>query len=118
MIQRYTTTRNPDGLGFSNGISLDSDGEFVAYSEYEKLERAYNALAEEMTAAQGQIAEAQQYLEWVKTDRMYIIGTSDGFNLAKAIALDIARDPAAHQLVEYPDGFDYCKGIVAAIEQM
>ncbi|WP_170759921.1 hypothetical protein [Ruegeria lacuscaerulensis] len=36
-VQRYSSSRNASGLGFSNGIVLDSEGDFVAYSEYAAL---------------------------------------------------------------------------------
>ena len=62
MITRYNVTENHDGMGFSNGMSLDDNGDYVSHSDYEKLKRAYDALAEDMTAAQGQIADAQKLL--------------------------------------------------------
>ena len=66
MITRYNVTENRDGMGFSNGLSLDHNGDYVSYSDYEKLKRAYDALSEDMTAAQGQIADAQAALDRMK----------------------------------------------------
>lgn len=63
MPARWKVTPNHDGMGFSNGLSPDENGDFVSFRDYEKLERAYNVLAEEMTAAQGQIADYQAAIE-------------------------------------------------------
>ena len=66
MITRYNVTENHDGMGFSNGMSLDDNGDYVSHSDYGKLKRAYDALAEDMTAAQGQTADAQTALDRIK----------------------------------------------------
>lgn len=37
-VQRYSSSRNASGLGFSNGIVLDSEGDFVSHSDYAALQ--------------------------------------------------------------------------------
>jgi len=60
---RYVETRNSSGLGFSNGLALHDNGDYVSYDDYKSLLDAYTAISEDLTAAQGQIADAQSVIE-------------------------------------------------------
>jgi WYL domain len=40
MVERFSNSHNPNGLGFSNGVVSDAKGNFVLYSDYEAALRA------------------------------------------------------------------------------
>ena len=50
-VDRYTVTRNHDGLGFSNGIEPDAAGGFVSYEDYLAQREQIKALQKRVKAA-------------------------------------------------------------------
>jgi hypothetical protein len=66
-VDRYTVTRNENGLGFSNGIEPDAAGGFVSYEDYlaqreqiEALQKRVKAALERLDASLFTNAEHQQ----------------------------------------------------------
>jgi len=51
-VDRYTVTRNDDGLGFSNGIEPDAAGGFVRYEDYLAQREQIAALEKQVQAAE------------------------------------------------------------------
>ena len=50
-VDRYTVTRNENGLGFSNGIEPDAAGGFVSYEDYLAQREQIEALQKRVKAA-------------------------------------------------------------------
>ena len=56
-VDRYTVTRNGDGLGFSNGIEPDAAGGFVSYEDYLAQREQIEALQKRVKAARGALGD-------------------------------------------------------------
>lgn len=46
-VKRFANDRNPNGLGYSNGVVEDEHGYYVLHSDYEALARQAEALERE-----------------------------------------------------------------------
>ena len=58
--RRFSNDRNPNGLGYSNGVVEDDHGYYVLHSDYEALARQAEALAERLKQeAQAHAMEAR-----------------------------------------------------------
>jgi len=47
-VKRFANDRNPNGLGYSNGVVEDEHGHYVLHSDYEALARQAEALQQEV----------------------------------------------------------------------
>jgi hypothetical protein len=89
---RYTETRNSSGLGFSNGLSPDENGNFIGWDDYKRLLDAYTAICEDLTAAQGQIADAQSSIDKVEKMKRSFAAIQEAAELRDfAACYEIAR---------------------------
>jgi len=82
-VDRYTVTRNENGLGFSNGIEPDAAGGFVSYEDYLAQREQIEALQKRVKAADAEkLAIAQKFDEF----------HSDPALMARIIMTSIERD--------------------------
>ena len=70
-VTRYLNSRNPNGLGFSNGVVEDGRGNYVLHSDYE-------AMARKAEAMEREIAELREALRPFAAVEPVSISTSDG----------------------------------------
>jgi hypothetical protein len=55
-IERFSNSRNDNGLGFSNGVVADENGHYVRHSDYQELLRKAEAMKREMAEKDERIA--------------------------------------------------------------
>ena len=63
LIERFSNSRNENGLGFSNGVVSDPDGGYVRHSDYLASARKAEALKQEIAAKEARIAALEEALE-------------------------------------------------------
>jgi hypothetical protein len=92
-VKRYLNSRNPNGLGFSNGVVEDGRGNYVLHSDYEALARTAEAMELDKLQLREALLGLEHACEQLASTRSLEIYSAmiDGGQTQELIELDNAR---------------------------